>query len=184
MLQLIFLLYTTDAYSSDLLAYFSAVDRGSQAQRYVSLMKSPSPCSDNIAHQTRNPFDDKSYHSLYEAIFRCILLEKEGYFSSKKTARSVANAAARLEKCAEALRRAVRHGATKIKRKTAKAIIDHITQVLLGPEDTFIAPLLKDYVKTLVTFLSFPANVEHLTAVSSESWDTCVDFCVDALPLP
>ncbi|KAL1838366.1 hypothetical protein VTJ49DRAFT_2775 [Mycothermus thermophilus] len=145
----------------DLLAYFSAVDRGSQAQR--------------------NAFDDKGYHSLYEALFRCILLEKESYFGSRKSAKSVANAAARLEKCAEALRKAVHHGAAKIKRKTAKAIIDHITQALLGPEDTYIAPLLKDYVKTLVTFLSFPANVEHLTAVSCESWDTCVDFCVDAL---
>ncbi|KAL2270361.1 hypothetical protein VTJ83DRAFT_2545 [Remersonia thermophila] len=145
----------------DLLAYLNAVDRGSQAQR--------------------NALDDKGYHSLYEALFRCILLEKEIYFDSKKSARSVANAAARLEKCAEALRKAVQHGATKIKRKTSKALIDHITQVLLGPDDTYIAPLLKDYVKTLVTFLGFPANVEHLTAVSCESWNTCVDFCVDAL---
>ncbi|SPQ22818.1 0b0fe9a6-1bc3-4cf6-be12-8e6de58198de [Thermothielavioides terrestris] len=143
----------------DLLAYFKAVDNGPQSQR--------------------NPFDDKSYHSLYEALFRCILLEKESYF--KKSAKSSANASARLEKCAEALRTAVRHGATKIKRKTAKAIIDHITQVLPGPDDSYVAPLLKNYVKALVAFLDFPANVENLAAYSVETWDACVNFCVDAL---
>lgn len=76
---------------------------------------------------------------------------------------------------------AIRHGATKIKRKTAKAIIDHITQVLPGPEDDYVAPLLKNYVKALATFLGFSANVENLAAVSGESWDACVNFCVDAL---
>jgi ataxia telangiectasia mutated family protein len=76
---------------------------------------------------------------------------------------------------------AVRHGASKIKRKTAKAIIDHITQLLIGPEDTFVAPLLKDYTKALVALLDVPHNVEHLAALSRETWNACVDFCVDAL---
>ncbi|KAH6850055.1 Serine/threonine-protein kinase tel-1-like protein [Chaetomium sp. MPI-CAGE-AT-0009] len=142
----------TDAIGT-LLAFFDSVERGSQ----------------------RNPFDDKSYHSLYEALFRCALIEKESYFSSKKSAKSIA----RLEKCARALRTAVRHGATKIKRKTAKAIIDHIAQVLPGPDGSYIAPLLEDYVKTLSTFLEFSANVENLAI--SEAWDTCVVFCVEAL---
>ncbi|KAK4238937.1 hypothetical protein C8A03DRAFT_32994 [Achaetomium macrosporum] len=128
-----------------------------------------------------NPFDDKSYHSLYEALFGCALLEKESYFGSRKSTKSTANASARLVKCAEALRMAVRHGTTTIKRKTAKAIIDHITQVLPGPEGTYIAPLLKDYVKALGTLLDFSANVEHLAAFSGESWETCVNFCVEAL---
>jgi ataxia telangiectasia mutated family protein len=79
------------------------------------------------------------------------------------------------------LRTAVRHGATKIKRKTAKAIVDHITQVLPGPDDGYIAPILDDYVKALCTFLDFSANVENLAAFSRESWGTCVDFCVEAL---
>ncbi|EAQ91322.1 hypothetical protein CHGG_03257 [Chaetomium globosum CBS 148.51] len=136
-----------------LLAFFDAVERGSQ----------------------RNPFDDKSYHSLYEALFSCALIEKESYFSSKKSAKSIA----RLEKCARALRTAVRHGATKIRRKTGKAIIDHIAQVLPGPDGSYIGPLLEDYVKTLSTFLESSANVENLAI--SESWDTCVLFCVEAL---
>ncbi|KAK0732792.1 hypothetical protein B0T21DRAFT_402849 [Apiosordaria backusii] len=131
--------------------------------------------------QKANQFDDKSYHSIYEGLFRCTVLEKESYFTAKKSARASATANARLEKCAEALRLAVRHGASRIKRKTARAIIDHITQVLQGPDDTYIAPLLKDYAKALCTFLQNSANVENLSAFSGESWDTCVDFCVEAL---
>ncbi|KAK0711501.1 hypothetical protein B0H67DRAFT_491184 [Lasiosphaeris hirsuta] len=145
-----------------LLTFFKSIDKGSQSQKL--------------------PFDDKSYHSIYEAIFRCTLLEKETFFSTKKTTKASATASAtRLEKCADALRLAVRHGATKIKRKTARAIIDHITQVLPGPEDNYIGPLLKDYVKALSTFLDFAANVENLAAVSGEGWEICVDFCVKAL---
>lgn len=128
-----------------------------------------------VVDTIRNPFNDKSYHSLYEALFRCALIEKESYFSSKKSAKSIA----RLEKCARALRTAVRHGATKIRRKTAKAIVDHIAQVLPAPDGSYIGPLLEDYVKTLTAFLEFSANVENLAV--SESWDTCVLFCVDAL---
>jgi len=130
----------------------------------------------------RNLFDDKTYHSIYESLFRCTLLEKETYFSTKKTTKSSVTASAnRLEKCAEALRLAVRHGATRIKRKTARAIIDHITQVLPGPEDTYIGPLLNDYVKALSTFLGVAANVESLSAFSGEGWEICVDFCVEAI---
>lgn len=130
----------------------------------------------------RNFFDDKTYHSIYESLFRCTLLEKETYFSTKKTTKSSITASAnRLEKCAEALRLAVRHGAARIKRKTARAIIDHITQVLPGPEDTYIGPLLNDYVKALSTFLGIAANVESLSAFSGEGWEVCVDFCVEAI---
>jgi len=129
---------------------------------------------------SRNPFDDKSYHMLFEALFRCILIEKEGYFSSKKAAKTLATVATKLERCAEALRAIVRHAGPKIKRKTAKAIIDHITQVLPGPDGGYIAPLLKGYVKALCCFLDTPSNVENL-AVSPDTWDTCALFCVDAL---
>ncbi|KAK0621491.1 hypothetical protein B0T17DRAFT_608684 [Bombardia bombarda] len=127
----------------------------------------------------KSPFDDKTYHSIYESLFRCTLLEKESYFSGKKTTK--ASASTRLEKCAVALRLAVRHGASRIKRKTARAIIDHITQVLPGPEETYVEPLLKDYAKALSTFLDFSANVENLAAFSGETWEVCVDFCLEAL---
>ncbi|KAK3322301.1 hypothetical protein B0H66DRAFT_619840 [Apodospora peruviana] len=142
-----------------LISYFKSAEKGPRSPKHL--------------------FDDKTYHSIYEALFRCTLLEKETYFSGKKTTK--ASASTRLEKCALALRLAVRHGASRIKRKTARAIIGHITQVLPGPEESYIEPLLKDYVKALSTFLHFSANVENLAAFSGESWDTCVDFCIEAL---
>ncbi len=126
----------------------------------------------------RSPFDDTSYHKVFEALFGCVLLDKESYFDAKK---STASANARLEECAKALRAAVRQGGTKIKRKTAEAIIDHITQVLPGPDGNYFAPLFKGYVKALSSFLEFPANVEKLGTISPESWETCVNFCVEAL---
>jgi len=144
------------------------------------LVSSSSSCMDKLLIvRHRSLFDDKIYHSIYEALFRCTLLEKEAYFSGKKTTK--ASATTRLEKCAAALRLAVTHGASSIKRKTARAIIDHITQVLPGPEESYIEPLLKDYAKALSTFLHFSANVENLAAFSGESWEICVDFCIQAL---
>ncbi|KAK3938496.1 hypothetical protein QBC46DRAFT_292278 [Diplogelasinospora grovesii] len=122
-------------------------------------------------------FDDKTYHSIFEALFRCALLEKQIYFSTKRSAK----ATARLAKCAEALRRTVGHGASRIKRKTARAIIDHIIQVLPDAEGNYIEPLLKDYVKALTAFLDISANAENLAAFSGASWDNCVDFCTEAL---
>ncbi|KAK4123161.1 hypothetical protein N657DRAFT_681296 [Parathielavia appendiculata] len=144
-----------------LLEYFNSVDRGIQGHT--------------------NSFDDKAYHSLYEALFRCVLIEKECCFGSSKSAKTVAAASTRLERCAKALRTAIRHGATKIKRKTVKAIIDHITQVLPRPGESYFAPLLQHYVKALGTFLEFSANVEHLAAYDGGSWDTCVNFCLEGL---
>ncbi|KAM7216481.1 hypothetical protein V8F06_008104 [Rhypophila decipiens] len=149
--------------------------RQDAVEKLISYFKS----TDNAQGQKQSPFEDKTYHSIYEALFRCTLLEKEVYFSGKKTTK--AGATTRLGRCAVALRLAVRHSTSRIKRKTARAIIDHITQVLPGPEDTYIEPLVKDYVKALTTFLHFSANVENLAAFSGESWEICVDFCIEGL---
>lgn len=170
--------------TSALVAFFEA-DNGSQSQRSFVLPMPPPPpprvCPGLLLTCARSLFDDKAYHSLCESLFRCALVEKESYFKSKKSAKSSAAAGARLEKCAGALRLVVRHGVGRIKRKTAEAIVDHITQVLPGPEDSYIAPLLQDYVKALGIFLDYPANVENLAAYAAKPWLACVDFCLDAL---
>ena len=121
--------------------------------------------------------DDKTYHSIYESLFRCALLEKEAYFAPRRTI----TAAARLAKCGEALRSVVRHGASRIKRKTARAVVDHITQILPGPDNNYVEPILQNYVKALSTFLDVAPNVENLATFSGEGWEACVGFCTDAL---
>lgn len=75
----------------------------------------------------------------------------------------------------------VAHGAPKIKRKTARALIDHITQVLPGPDEDFVAPLLQNYTRAFLTLLEHPANVENFAVLNGELWFSCVDFCVLAV---
>ncbi|TQN70759.1 Serine/threonine-protein kinase TEL1 [Colletotrichum shisoi] len=127
---------------------------------------------------------DKHYHRVFESLFRCVINEKQSYYGGKKT--TAAAASARLAKCAEAVRLAVSHGASKLKRKTMLALVDHITQILPGPgpvhgDEAYVEPLLKDYVKALVGLLSHRSNVEHLATLGAEGWLACVDFCIEAL---
>ncbi|GKT73500.1 phosphatidylinositol 3 [Colletotrichum tofieldiae] len=127
---------------------------------------------------------DKHYHRIFESVFRCVLHEKQSYFGGKRT--TAAAAGARLAKCSEAVRLAVSHGATKLKRKTMLALVDHITQSLPGPgpghgDEAYVEPLLKDYVRALVALLSHQPNVEHLATLGADGWLACVDFCTDAL---
>lgn len=67
----------------------------------------------------------------------------------------------------------------KIGRKTLLAIVDHITQVLPGPNDDFVQPLLQDYIKALTEVLSRQAHVELLARKNGQSWEVCVDFFLD-----
>ncbi|KAK1999927.1 phosphatidylinositol 3 [Colletotrichum falcatum] len=127
---------------------------------------------------------DKHYHRIFESVFRCVVQEKQSYFGLKKTA--AISAGARLAKCSEAVRLAVSHGATKLKRKTMLAVVDHITQSLPGPgtghaDEAYVEPLLKDYVKALVALLSYQPNVEHLATSGADAWLACVEFCTEAL---
>ncbi|KAI1457230.1 hypothetical protein F4805DRAFT_198921 [Annulohypoxylon moriforme] len=121
--------------------------------------------------------DDKSYHITFEALFRCSLAEKQAYYAKKATA------ASRLTKCAEALRLGIELGASKVKRKTVLAIIDHITQTLPHSEDDLVPPLIQDYIKALAALLNHAANVELIATGGGEGWFTCVDFAVDILTL-
>jgi ataxia telangiectasia mutated family protein len=127
---------------------------------------------------TRLKLDDKSYHRLFEAIFRYTLSEKQAYYHGKGS-KSVASG--RLTKCAEVLRLSVEHGASKVKRKTFLAVIDHVTEILPHSEDGLVPPLVSDYVKALATLLGYGANVESLATQDSDGWFTCVDFVVQII---
>ncbi|KAK0646289.1 hypothetical protein B0T16DRAFT_458224 [Cercophora newfieldiana] len=164
-----------------LLISSSATTRKEAIDGLLSFFKN---ADESTQSQKQGLFDDKIYHSILESLFQCTLFEKEAYFNTKKSSKASTTASIiRLEKCAEALRLTVRHGAHKIKRKTARALIDHITQVLPGPEDSYIGPLLKDYVRALTAFLGVGSNVESLATMSGEGWVAAADFCIDALSL-
>ncbi|KAK7428951.1 Serine/threonine-protein kinase tel1 [Neonectria magnoliae] len=119
---------------------------------------------------------DKSYHEIFEAIFSFVLREKPIYYDKRKSQSTSKAAASRLSKCAVAVRMAAGRSVTKLGRKTLLAVIDHITQVLPGPNDDYVPPLLQDYVKALTEVLSRQAHVELLSRKEGQAWDICVDF--------
>ncbi|KAI0128353.1 phosphatidylinositol 3 [Xylariales sp. AK1849] len=123
---------------------------------------------------------DKDYHRTLDALFRCAVSEKHTYYGAKKGASTTASAT-RLAKCAEALRVVIEHGASKLKRKTLLAVVDHITQTLPGPEEDFVEPLRIEYIKALAALLGHSANVELLATYEAEGWYTCVDFIIQAI---
>ncbi|TGJ87704.1 hypothetical protein E0Z10_g1018 [Xylaria hypoxylon] len=131
-----------------------------------------------LIESPRLKLDDKNYHRLFESLFRYTLSEKEAYYHGKGS-KSVAFG--RLTKCAEVLRLSVEHGASKVKRKTLIAVIDHITEILPHSDDGLVPPLVSDYIKALATLLGHGANVELLATHNSDSWFTCVDFVVEII---
>jgi ataxia telangiectasia mutated family protein len=74
---------------------------------------------------------------------------------------------------------AISRGVSRIGRKTLLAVVDHITQVLPGPNDDFVPPLLQDYVKALAEAVSRQAHAELLCRKDALPWETCVDFFLD-----
>ncbi|KAH8889287.1 hypothetical protein GQ53DRAFT_222662 [Thozetella sp. PMI_491] len=127
--------------------------------------------------------EDKTYHTIYEALFRCTLLEKEALLGAKRGTKSAASTQAykRLGRSAKALKEAVADGAPCIKRKTARALVDHITQILPGPDENYLEPLLADYVKAFTILVETPSVVEGLSSVDGKGWQICVDFSLELL---
>lgn len=74
---------------------------------------------------------------------------------------------------------AAARGVSRLGRKTLLALIDHIIQVLPGPNHDFVEPLVQDYVKALAEVLIRPSHVEFLARKGAVSWQSCVDFLLD-----
>lgn len=123
--------------------------------------------------------EDKGYHEIFEALFSVALSEKPVYYDKKKAQVRRNGAASRLSKCAAAVRAVASRGAARLGRKTLLAFIDHITQVLPGPNDDFVVPLLQDYVKALAEVLERASHVEFLARKDGAPWAACVDFLLD-----
>jgi ataxia telangiectasia mutated family protein len=83
--------------------------------------------------------------------------------------------ASKLELCAYTLRLAVEVSVSKLRAKTVKALIDHLTGAIFLSDGSYCEPLSVDYSKALHTLLSHPAHVEHL---SKADWSSLSDFCL------
>lgn len=120
---------------------------------------------------------DKSYHKILESLFRLTTTEVSTYAKTSKD-HLKNGAAVRLSTCAGVVRMAVEMGVRKLRFKTVKALVEHITQTLPMSNKGYCEPLLISYFKSLRTVLEYPPHSEHL---SGEEWLNVVEFCNETL---
>jgi len=82
----------------------------------------------------------------------------------------------RLSACASLVRLIVDVSLKKLRYKTVKALVEHITQTLPTADAGYCEPLLKDYLKALVTLFDYKAHPEHFL---EQEWHEAVDFCIE-----
>ena len=127
----------------------------------------------------RDALNDKGYHKIYEALFRLATSDKSAYGKATKSSLR-AQVGTRLASCAAVFRLAVEAGVRKLKQKTVKALVDHITQTLPTSEGGFCEPLGLDYIKSLRVLVEYQPHVEHFVA---EEWHNLITFCLDGIQI-
>ena len=123
---------------------------------------------------TRNNIKDGGYHTILETIFRVVKLESAHLVRASKTIKTKIES--RLSACASLVRLVVDIALQKLRYKTVKAIVKHVTQSLPTADASYCEPLLKDYLKALVTLLEHKSHPEHFLGTE---WHELVDFCID-----
>ncbi|KAL8900186.1 MAG: hypothetical protein Q9207_005812 [Kuettlingeria erythrocarpa] len=133
-----------------------------------------------LTHNKNGPeievLSDKAYHQLFEALFKLAKLETSTSTRSKRNSQK-SGATSRLSACANVLRILVEVGIPKLRSKTVKALLDHITQTLRSPSGGYREPLASEYFKALGCILKHSAHSEHL---SRQQWHNLVDFSIQA----
>ncbi|KAL8949939.1 MAG: hypothetical protein Q9222_003988 [Ikaeria aurantiellina] len=119
---------------------------------------------------------DKSYHQILETLFKVAKSEISTYSAAKSSSQKNP-AASRLSACAAALRSIVEVGLPRLRLKTVKAVLDHVTQTLPTAAGGYYEPLKEQYFKVLRIILECPCHLEHF---SSEEWHDLTDFIVQA----
>nr|XP_001401277.2 serine/threonine-protein kinase tel1 [Aspergillus niger CBS 513.88] len=129
----------------------------------------------NRRNSKLNSLNDKACHKIFESLFRFVSVEKSLYNRSNSKGAS----ASRLSSCASVLRIAVDVFLRNLRTKSVRAIVDHITDTLLGRgSDSLFELLSVDYAKCLVTLLRYPPHLEHLAL---SEWEKVVDFCLKSI---
>ena len=116
---------------------------------------------------SRKVLGDEGYHAILEALFRVVKIE-----------RSSTKPSPQLSLCAEIVRIAVETCVKKLRAKTVKAIVGHVTQTLPRSDGTYCGPLVKDYIKALKAILEYAPHAEHF---SRAEWYELVDFSHETL---
>ncbi|KFY70947.1 hypothetical protein V499_08838 [Pseudogymnoascus sp. VKM F-103] len=120
---------------------------------------------------------DGAYHTIYEALFKVATEEKRLYLSAKND-KARTKAEKTLSSCSEALRITIKSGAEKLKPRTVRAVIEHITQLLPVASGEYCLAFSQQYLKVLNILLGHEAHVELL---DQDDWLATVEFCLDGI---
>ncbi|KAL4941065.1 hypothetical protein BDV06DRAFT_195262 [Aspergillus oleicola] len=119
---------------------------------------------------------DKASHRIFETLFRFISTDKQVY--NRASSKTKGTASSRLSTCASVIRTAVDALLSNLRSKSVRAVLEHITDVLVSPGSDLFELLSVDYTKCLSTILHYPAHVEHL---SVEEWESVMRVCLNLI---
>ncbi|KAI1909740.1 Serine/threonine-protein kinase tel1 [Ophidiomyces ophidiicola] len=118
--------------------------------------------------------DDKGYHRIFEALFRCISRDKSAFNQAHKSSLR-SSVTTRLSSCASLLQKTAELSTKVLRPRTVIAVICHIVDTLPSPGEDLWVLLCSEYVNALLAILKYQPHVEHL---SKEEWHCAVDFCL------
>ncbi|KAI9720104.1 MAG: Serine/threonine-protein kinase tel1 [Chrysothrix sp. TS-e1954] len=122
-------------------------------------------------------FNDKTWHTLFEVLFRTVTKERSNFLrATKGNVRS--HTASRLSACASVFRFAVSLAIPNLRLKSLKALVGHILHTLPVSDGKFCEPLSLDYLKALLAILSHEPHLEHLP---QDDWRATVELCLDGV---
>lgn len=123
---------------------------------------------------------DKSYHAIYDVLFRAAVNEQSNLINAKTTSTRtlVEN---KLTSIASTLRTTVEVGATVLKAATARAVLDHVIDTIYFENGELCEPIGGDYAKCMRAILSHQPHVELMNQTlegrNEKEWDRIADFC-------
>jgi serine-protein kinase ATM len=129
----------------------------------------------NLRH--RDSLGDAGFQKILDSLFSIIRNEKTKHI--KATSQSARNGAElRLSASSAAFRVVAEAAATRIKRKTAIILLDHVVDTVLVRNAGLFSPIRNDYMKVFLGLLQKPSLREHLRP---QEWEGFVDFILEAL---
>lgn len=135
----------------------------------------------HIVRHNQATLKDKSYHAIFETLFRAALNEQSNLANAKTTSTRtlVEN---KLSSIANTLRTTVEIGAPNIKAATARAVLDHVIDTIYFETGEVCEPIGADYAKCMRAILGHQPHVELMNQVlegrSAKEWDRIAAFCV------
>lgn len=151
-----------------------ALDKvSSDRTRLAGLVELKRIVHDNRQTSELKQVNDRGYHAILEPVFKAAKADISAYSRAPKSTKT--KLGDRLSACASLVRTLVEVGLSKLRYRTVKALLDHITQSLQTADGDYCDPLVLDYFRALATLLGYEAHLEHL---SSDDWTELSEFCI------